>query len=83
MKISDSVKFQTVQFLFIVRKEMLQCQLHSRLQEHIGGYKLREELNFKIAKHRTMMKSFSPTKNGVRLWNGLDTAKAMFRYWPI
>lgn len=48
MKISNIDEFQAVQFIFKTRKRTLPCQLHNRFQEHIGGYKLREELNFKI-----------------------------------
>lgn len=55
------------------KKGMLPCQLQNRFQERIGGYKLKEELNFKVTKHRTTMKSFGPTVNGVPLWNGFET----------
>lgn len=48
-----TLEFQTAQFLFRERKKLLPCELQSKFQEGVGGYKLREELNFRIPKHRT------------------------------
>lgn len=72
MKAYDIVEFQTAQFIFKARKKQLPCQLQNKFQERVGCHTLREELNYRVPKHRTTMKSFSPTINGVQLWNNLE-----------
>lgn len=67
------MNFKLYNNFFKAGQGILPCQLQSRFQERIGGYKLREELNLNATKHRSTIKSSSPTVNGVQLWNGLET----------
>uniref|UniRef100_A0A8C6SQ40 Reverse transcriptase domain-containing protein n=1 Tax=Neogobius melanostomus TaxID=47308 RepID=A0A8C6SQ40_9GOBI len=72
MKFCDIVEFQTVQMLYKARYKLLPGQIQRRFQERTGCYELRDELNFRTQKHSSTLKSFSPTVNGVQLWNKLE-----------
>ena len=71
-KLYDIVEFQTAQFLYKARNNLLPSHLQKMFHEREGGYDLRETLNFKIQRCRTTMKRFCITNNGVRLWNRLS-----------
>ena len=66
------IEFQTAQFLFKARNNLLPSHLQNMFHEREGGYDLREMFDFKIQRYRTTMKGFCITNNGVRLWNRLS-----------
>lgn len=72
LKFYDIVEFQSIQMLYKARHKLLPSQIQRRFHERTGCYELRDELNFRKQKHSTTLKSFSPTVNGVQLWNNLE-----------